>query len=599
LKRFTAHFARVLALSMVVMSALAQDVPVNVELGGIGFDMELDESRSLLYVSVPSRNEIVFVSTDSFQIVDRVLVGSRPHGIDLSHDGSRLFVALNQAAAVAVVDLESLAVTEIVVIEGTDSSLVYDVIEAEPDRLFVTASPNSSGFARIGQVRLDQGNAVSTVANNRIIRARPRFAPDPDELFLYVGEGFSPQSLYKLDLLTADAPIVLEDQHGTVSGTDLMTVNPDGSRIYLSSGQVLRTGSFAQAGRVDAGIARFGPFQDVVHVAEFPGFDSPSTEVGVFDTSTYLQVDTITLPCPFDRFARFADFLVLPEEEGWIVLSQDLVCGLLVEGAREDTDGDGVFDARDNCPDDPNPDQADFDGDGLGDVCDPFPLDTDNELAQCEVDLRSVTEENRHLTNVVTLLRNENARMAALLVDSDGDGVLDSTDRCSASPPSVEVNSNGCSRAQFCSLWTAPALCVAADWQDPRLGRGDCHWRAGGCVPGEADPTAALTSLFLGDGHRFRVEAVWHSNTASGSAYPMPWTAETGGFYFFRPDNIDLTIKVLDGCALTGHFWVFISGLTHLGVTVTVHHDTKSKSYTSPLGQTFRTVTDTLAVPCD
>jgi hypothetical protein len=35
-----------------------------------------------------------------------------------------------------------------------------------------------------------------------------------------------------------------------------------------------------------------------------------------------------------------------------------------------DTDGDGVADSNDNCPENPNPDQADFDQDGVGDVCD-------------------------------------------------------------------------------------------------------------------------------------------------------------------------------------------------------------------------------------
>ncbi len=36
-----------------------------------------------------------------------------------------------------------------------------------------------------------------------------------------------------------------------------------------------------------------------------------------------------------------------------------------------DRDGDGVCDTRDNCPDTPNPSQADADGDGVGDECDP------------------------------------------------------------------------------------------------------------------------------------------------------------------------------------------------------------------------------------
>jgi hypothetical protein len=39
-----------------------------------------------------------------------------------------------------------------------------------------------------------------------------------------------------------------------------------------------------------------------------------------------------------------------------------------------DTDGDGVPDRRDNCPQVANPDQADGDGDGTGDACDNCPL---------------------------------------------------------------------------------------------------------------------------------------------------------------------------------------------------------------------------------
>jgi hypothetical protein len=41
--------------------------------------------------------------------------------------------------------------------------------------------------------------------------------------------------------------------------------------------------------------------------------------------------------------------------------------------AGTDSDGDGVRDDTDNCPDTPNADQADSDGDGIGDACDAFP----------------------------------------------------------------------------------------------------------------------------------------------------------------------------------------------------------------------------------
>jgi len=42
--------------------------------------------------------------------------------------------------------------------------------------------------------------------------------------------------------------------------------------------------------------------------------------------------------------------------------------------STEDTDGDGIPDAQDNCPAIPNPAQTDTDGDGIGDLCDPCPL---------------------------------------------------------------------------------------------------------------------------------------------------------------------------------------------------------------------------------
>jgi hypothetical protein len=47
--------------------------------------------------------------------------------------------------------------------------------------------------------------------------------------------------------------------------------------------------------------------------------------------------------------------------------------GEIDEGCFVDTDADGVTDDNDNCPNIPNPDQADYDEDGYGDACDNCP----------------------------------------------------------------------------------------------------------------------------------------------------------------------------------------------------------------------------------
>lgn len=341
-------------------------IDVQIELPAEGFALAHDVQRQQLYVSVPTLDEIVAVSTRTFEIVDRIVVGGGPLGIDLSFDSAQLFVALNEAGAVATLNLESGATSEIPVGEALQSSLTYDVLEVEPGRLLVTASPYSSGLAVVGQIRLGQGAEVSVVANGSFIRATPVLAVSADRHFAYVGEGFSPNSLYKLDLTDEAAPIVLEDDHGSVFGTHQLALNPDGSRIFLGSGQVLRTASFIQSGMISAGIPRFGTPADTVYVAKYKDFSdsTPIVRIGEFDTTTLQERRETAVDCAGDG-DRIRDMIVLPDGQGFVVLNADLVCVSV-----PDSDDDGAADVADNCPAVANPLQENGDGDLVGDVCD-------------------------------------------------------------------------------------------------------------------------------------------------------------------------------------------------------------------------------------
>ena len=45
-------------------------------------------------------------------------------------------------------------------------------------------------------------------------------------------------------------------------------------------------------------------------------------------------------------------------------------------------------------------------------------------------------------------------------------------------------------------------------------------------------------------------------------ARPIPWTDESGMFWFFSPGNVEMLVKILDGRAVNGHHWLYYGGLS-------------------------------------
>ena len=55
-----------------------------------------------------------------------------------------------------------------------------------------------------------------------------------------------------------------------------------------------------------------------------------------------------------------------------------------------------------------------------------------------------------------------------------------------------------------------------------------------------------------------------------GTAYGVPLTRQSGYFWFFNPDNAEITVKILDGRAVNGKYWVFLASMTDLQFTARV-----------------------------
>ncbi len=109
--------------------------------------------------------------------------------------------------------------------------------------------------------------------------------------------------------------------------------------------------------------------------------------------------------------------------------------GISPASSTLDSDGDGIVDARDNCPGISNPSQADMNGNGIGDACD----DNDHDGVMDAVDNCPL------VSNPGQLDSNGNGIGDLCDGDYDGDGVSDATDNCPSvsNADQADSNSNG------------------------------------------------------------------------------------------------------------------------------------------------------------
>ena len=110
------------------------------------------------------------------------------------------------------------------------------------------------------------------------------------------------------------------------------------------------------------------------------------------------------------------------------------------------------------------------------------------------------------------------------------------------------------------------------------------------CVPD-------ATTLCL-NASRFKVQVAWSvpSQGTSGAGNGVALTGDTGEFWFFSANNIEIVVKVVDGRPFNGKFWVFIGSLTDVDYRVTIRDlDTgRVNTYVHEAG-TLQSFSDTAA----
>ncbi|HEX4956340.1 MAG TPA: hypothetical protein VF017_23380 [Thermoanaerobaculia bacterium] len=102
-------------------------------------------------------------------------------------------------------------------------------------------------------------------------------------------------------------------------------------------------------------------------------------------------------------------------------------------------------------------------------------------------------------------------------------------------------------------------------------------------------------------GGRFVLRTSWRTAVGlEGTGRAIGLTADTGAFWFFDPANLELMVKLVDGCGVNSHFWLLAGGLTDVGVTLTVEDTLTgvSRTWSNPVSTPFEPLQDVLAFPC-
>lgn len=118
--------------------------------------------------------------------------------------------------------------------------------------------------------------------------------------------------------------------------------------------------------------------------------------------------------------------------------------------------------------------------------------------------------------------------------------------------------------------------------------------------PGKATECSAGEALTFPSG--IRVSMCWESSKgAQDNAldYGLD-AAESALLYFFERDNAEVLVKVLNGCEINGHHWVFVAPVTDLAFNLEIHDPETDLlwRHRNRHGMTARTRSDTTAFPC-
>ncbi len=99
---------------------------------------------------------------------------------------------------------------------------------------------------------------------------------------------------------------------------------------------------------------------------------------------------------------------------------------------------------------------------------------------------------------------------------------------------------------------------------------------------------AQTLCLDAGNNDRFRVRMTWTDFVGgTGPGFAVPFTSDSGFFYFFSPQNLEVLVKMVNGCgSFSNYYWFYYAAASNVQIDIEVA-DTEAdviQTYHNPLG---------------
>lgn len=210
------------------------------------------KAGSLAYVTVGALNAVKIFRTDTFEAAGTIAVGSLPHGLWPSGDGTRMYVGLENADAIAVIDTTTQRVVAEVPVGQAPQAVVY-----VPGA--VREGKGTAGLQPLGQA------AAKTQLTLRAPGVASKLQPASgvslfDQGLLQVMQaaivGLEPHKAYILGL--ADNA----DGSGRIEPLAAFKANPAGSAVVNAVGPIRQVARNGQGGRTRTLVVAPGTIDD-------------------------------------------------------------------------------------------------------------------------------------------------------------------------------------------------------------------------------------------------------------------------------------------------------------------------------------------------